>query len=691
MGRNALNYKLKVLYSKDQKSEEKESEKNDSFSVDNATRKKMRKSVRDLLNDEFGVDSEDSYFSLKQFFPEDPPKLSLKDIAGIEHIIKEIQEFIIRPLKHPEIYKMVGVNSPCGVLLQGPPGTGKSHLSLCIAGELGLPFFRISGTSLINGVSGSSEASLRKLFDCAVESSPCIIIIDEIDIVTPKREGSNREMERRIVSQFASCLDNISDKFVVVIGTTSRPDSIDPIIRRNGRIDREISMPMPDESARKSMLEVLCRNISIDHSIDFGIISRMTPGFVGADLKTLINESALIRVNKVYNETNVVDMKKVRKLDDSIVTQGSGSNEDIESVSFSTECSTMNEDNISITDFKGICVDHQEHKKLSSQIDNNDYIVTQDDILEALNKVTPSSRREGFTTIPDISWDDVGALNDLRADLELRIISPIKNSHIYDKLGLDTPSGVLLYGPPGCGKTLLAKAIAKESSANFISIRGPELLNKYVGESEKAVRTVFERARASAPCIVFFDELDSLCAARSSEGNGATERVVNQLLTEMDGVGERKKVFIVAATNRPDIIDPAIMRPGRLDRVIYVPLPNEEGRRDILLKVSKKIPLSNDVDFDIISKYTDGFSGADLSQLVREATLHALDKLRLQGDSIFTETGDIEHKINSLSGLVNQELLLSVISRMKPSVKYEQIEFFENLKLGQTLSKTNCY
>ncbi|KAH7647753.1 hypothetical protein FG379_003317 [Cryptosporidium bovis] len=691
MGRNALNYKLKVLYSKDQKSEEKEPEKNDSFSVDNATRKKMRKSVRDLLNDEFGVDSEDSYFSVKQFFPEDPPKLSLKDIAGIEHIIKEVQEFIIRPLKHPEIYKMVGVNSPCGVLLQGPPGTGKSHLSLCIAGELGLPFFRISGTSLINGVSGSSEASLRKLFDCAVESSPCIIIIDEIDIVTPKREGSNREMERRIVSQFANCLDNISGKFVVVIGTTSRPDSIDPIIRRNGRIDREISMPMPDESARKSMLEVLCRNISIDHSIDFGIISRMTPGFVGADLKTLINESALIRVNKVYNEINVVDIKKVRKLDDSIVPQGLENNEDIESVSFSTECSNINENNISMTDFEGICVNHQEHKKFSSQIDNNDYIVTQDDILEALNKVTPSSRREGFTTIPDISWDDVGALNDLRADLELRIISPIKNSHIYDKLGLDTPSGVLLYGPPGCGKTLLAKAIAKESSANFISIRGPELLNKYVGESEKAVRTVFERARASAPCIVFFDELDSLCAARSSEGNGATERVVNQLLTEMDGVGERKKVFIVAATNRPDIIDPAIMRPGRLDRVIYVPLPNEEGRRDILLKVSKKIPLSNDVNFDIISKYTDGFSGADLSQLVREATLYALDKLRLQGDSIFTETGDIEHKINSLSGLVNQELLLSVISRMKPSVKYEQIEFFENLKLSQTIRKTNGY
>ncbi|KAH8740071.1 hypothetical protein FG386_000898 [Cryptosporidium ryanae] len=684
MGRNALNHKLKSLYLKGSNYEEKESVKSKDSSVENITRKKIRKDVRDLLNDEFGIDSEDSDSIVKQFFPEYPPKLSLKDIAGIEGIIKEIQEFIIRPLKHPEIYKMVGVSSPCGVLLQGPPGIGKSHLSLCIAGELGLPFFRISGTNLINGVSGSSEASLRKLFDCAIESSPCIIIIDEIDIVTPKREGGNREMERRIVSQFASCLDSISNKFVVVIGTTSRPDSIDPIIRRNGRMDREISMPMPDESARKSMLEVLCKNIRIDDSVDFEAISRITPGFVGADLKTLINESALIRINKIYCETKGIEGGKIEILENLTEHQELETNEVIDSISFGTICSNKSEDNASMTDLKDINFQYHENKNQNSDINIDIYTVTQNDILEALNKITPSSRREGFTTIPDISWDDVGALNDLRADLELRIISPIKNPHIYDKCGLEVPSGVLLYGPPGCGKTLLAKAIAKESSANFISIRGPELLNKYVGESEKAVRTVFERARASAPCIVFFDELDSLCATRSSEGNGTTERVVNQLLTEMDGVGERKKVFIVAATNRPDIIDPAIMRPGRLDKVIYVPLPNEEGRRDILLKVSKKTPLSKDIDFDVISKYTDGFSGADLSQLIREATLQALDKLRLQGDLIFTESGDIEHKMNSLSGIVNQELLLSVISRMKPSVKCEQIKFFENIKLGGT-------
>ncbi|OII75366.1 nuclear VCP like protein [Cryptosporidium ubiquitum] len=683
MARSALNNRLTALYSKENstnkiversENERKCYEKDDHNEKE--TRKRIKKSVRDLLNEEFGVTSDGLGNLGQSFFPEDPPKLSLKDIAGIENVIKDIEEFIIRPLKFPDIYRAVGVNSPCGVLLQGPPGTGKSYLSMCIAGELGLPFFKLSGTNLINGVSGTSEASLRKLFDDAMEMAPCLIVIDEIDIVTPKREGSNREMERRLVSQFANCLDKISGKFVVVIGTTSRPDSIDPIIRRNGRMDREVSMPMPDENARKDILQVLCKNVNVDKDVDFRMISRKTPGFVGADLKTLINEAALIRVNKLYDKVrpdkNTVDGQSTLSFD----MQASEKQEVFEIAETSSTMTDEGEPN-SIISEKNIS-DH-------SKLELSSCCVSHEDILEALQNITPSSRREGFTTIPDISWENVGALNELRVDLELRIISPIKNSHIYDKFGLETPSGVLLYGPPGCGKTLLAKAIAKESGANFISIRGPELLNKYVGESEKAVRTVFERARASAPCIVFFDELDSLCAARSSEGNGATERVVNQLLTELDGVGERQKVFVVAATNRPDIIDPAMMRPGRLDRVVYVPLPNEMGRLDILMKVSKKTPLAQDVDFGVISKNTEGFSGADLSQLIREATLKALDKLRISDSSIFSNTDDFDFRINDISGIVTQDLLMSVVSEMKPSVREEQINFFENLKFGQKL------
>ncbi|KAK9172584.1 ATPase family associated with various cellular activities (AAA) family protein [Cryptosporidium meleagridis] len=684
MARSVLNNRLTALYSKESitdkgvekgEQERKLNEKDDY--CEKETRKRIKKSVRDVLNEEFGVES-DSLGNLGQHFSfENPPKLSLKDIAGIENIIRDIEEFVIRPLKFPDIYKAVGVNSPCGVLLQGPPGTGKSYLSMCIAGELGLPFFKLSGPNIISGVSGTSEASLRKLFDDAIEMAPCLIIIDEIDIVTPKREGSNREMERRLVSQFANCLDKISGKFIVVVGTTSRPDSIDPIIRRNGRMDREISMPMPDENARKAILQVLCKDVNLSNDVDFREISRKTPGFVGADLKTLINEAALIRVNKLY---------KRFKLDNNTMNYQSTLSFDLQ-IPDNQAIPEIAETPSEMTDGGQTSTTLLEKPILNNlSFDLSSCLVSHEDILEALENVTPSSRREGFTTIPDISWENVGALNELRVDLELRIISPIKNSHIYDKFGLETPSGVLLYGPPGCGKTLLAKAIAKESGANFISIRGPELLNKYVGESEKAVRTVFERARASAPCIVFFDELDSLCAARSSEGNGATERVVNQLLTELDGVGERRKVFVVAATNRPDIIDPAMMRPGRLDRVIYVPLPNEIGRLDILTKVSKKTPLAKDVDLRVISKNTQGFSGADLSQLIREATLKALDKLRTSDSSIFSNSDDFESRINNISGIVTQDLLISVISGMKPSVREEQINFFENLKLGQKLT-----
>ncbi|OII78129.1 AAA family protein [Cryptosporidium andersoni] len=673
MTRNILNNRLTKLYTKND--ECKQSGSMDSEVSTQENRKKIRKSIRKVLNEEFaGMD--DNYGLLgRSISPEEAPSARLSDIGGIDHIKKDIEEFIIRPIKKPELYKRIGVSAPCGILLQGPPGTGKTHLSLCIAGEVGLPFFRISGPSLISGMSGSSEATLRRLFDNAVENAPCFVLIDEIDIISPKREGNGRDMERRIVAQFANCLDRIVGKFVIVIGTTSRPDAIDPMIRRNGRIDREISMPIPDEISRKHILQVLCRDINMDKNISWNKIARITPGFVGADLKTLVNEAALIRVNKMCSEdsNNHNVIIPIDKFDPEVQYKLLAASkiliqEDIEGYK-----SNSNDINNKEQYIENLDINLGLNREYYSQ-------VLEEDLLEALKHVTPSSRREGFTMIPDTSWDDVGALDELRKDLELRIIAPIKHAHIYDSLGLDTPSGILLYGPPGCGKTLLAKAIARESNANFISIRGPELLNKYVGESERAVRTVFERARSSAPCIIFFDELDSLCATRSSEGNGASERVVNQLLTEMDGVGERKKVFIVAATNRPDIIDPAIMRPGRLDRIIYVSLPSEYGRKDILERITRKTPLANNVDLAAIATKTIGFSGADLNQLVREATLLALDKLRLESNIIFeANKEDIDMQKSSLEGIVTQDLLLSVVKNMSPSVNHEQVQFFEHL------------
>jgi ribosome biogenesis ATPase len=544
------------------------------------------------------------------------PTARYADLGGMESALQDVRELIEYPLTHPEIYAHLGVEPPRGILLHGPPGCGKTLLANAIAGELGVPFFKVSAPEIVSGMSGESEAKVRTLFSDAVKAAPCIVFIDEIDAITPKRETAQREMERRIVAQLLTCMDGLSmdatsGKPVLVIGATNRPDSLDPALRRAGRFDREISLGIPDEAARARILRVMCDRLRLAGDFDFDEIARRTPGFVGADLNALTKEAAVIAVNRIFHE--LFDNGSFHD------ASAEGSSSNIVSADVHGEALASR---ARVSDALRLHTDPLSDEQLAG------LNITMGDFNAAVGKVQPSSKREGFATIPDVTWEDIGALHDVRQELQMAIMEPIRHPQRFAALGLSAPAGVLLYGPPGCGKTLLAKAIASESGASFISIKGPELLNKFVGESERAVRQVFARGRASAPCVIFFDELDALCPRRGadSQSSQSSERVVNQLLTEMDGLESRKAVFVIAATNRPDIIDPAMLRPGRLDKLLYVPLPRPPEREAILRTLTRKTPLADDI---VLSKLAEdarleGFSGADLAGLVREAAVAAL-------------------------------------------------------------------
>jgi len=525
-----------------------------------------------------GLDPRKDLPGTTTFVPEDRPEERLEDLGGIDRILDELKQLVVYPLTHPEVFSHLGVQPPTGVLLHGPPGTGKTKLAHALAGTTGVNFFKVAATEIVSGMSGESEAKIRQLFQAAIANAPSLLFLDEIDAITPKRDSAGREMERRIVAQMLTCMDELQNKFVVVMGCTNRPDALDPALRRAGRFDREISMGIPDEPARARILTKMVSGMRLSGDIDVASLARLTPGYVGADLLALAKEAALNAVTRAF------------------ATLGSD-----------RLCGTA--------DGPPAPFSPEELERLS---------VEMFDFQEALKRVQPSSRREGFTTVPDVTWDDIGALGTVRTELDAAVCEPIRKAELFKKLGLTVPVGVLLFGPPGCGKTLLAKAAANASGANFIAIKGPELLNKYVGESERAVRLVFQRALSSAPCVIFFDELDALVPKRTGEGSSGTERVVNQMLTEMDGVNERSQVFVIAATNRPDIIDPAMLRPGRLDRLLFVPLPTEEGRVEILRTHARHLPLADDVDLDAIAKSAEGFSGADLAGLVRESAYLAI-------------------------------------------------------------------
>ncbi|KAI8918469.1 P-loop containing nucleoside triphosphate hydrolase protein [Powellomyces hirtus] len=619
------------------------------------------------------------------------PTARLSDLGGMDNCVEEVLQLIGMPLKHPEIYLHLGIQPPRGILLHGPPGCGKTALAHAIAGEAGVPFVNISAPSIVSGMSGESEKKLREIFDEAKELAPCLLFIDEIDAITPKRETAQREMERRIVAQLLTCLDDISmdktdNKPVIVIGATNRPDSLDSALRRAGRFDREISIGVPDEKARAKILEKLCCKLRLSGDLNVGKLAKMTPGYVGADLNALTAEAGMSAVKRIFS--TIKDRSVAAEvpaeisgappiaetpaaMDIDIPTMGPAESAEEQVISGIQEMLTTTT-TVSVADFLAACPAPLTPSQLSP------LCIISDDFTLALKKVQPSAKREGFATVPDVSWDDIGALTQVRDELRMAVVEPMRHPEFFERMGIGKAMGVLLYGPPGCGKTLLAKAVANESHCNFISVKGPELLNKYVGESEKAVRMVFARAQASSPCVIFFDELDALCPARSNEAESqSSSRLVNTLLTEMDGMGGRKQVYVLAATNRPDMIDPAMLRPGRLDKALYVDFPTAPERSEILKAVTRQTPLGDDVDLEVVAAdpKCDGYSGADLAALVREAAVAALrEGLKKNG-------GVVGGPLDQQDAWVRQRHFLAAFSKMAPSVGKKDRRRYELLRV----------
>ncbi|XP_035771466.1 nuclear valosin-containing protein-like [Neolamprologus brichardi] len=560
--------------------------------------------------------------------------------------------------------------------------------------EMQLPMLKVSAPELVSGVSGESEQKLRELFDLAVSSAPCILFIDEIDAITPKREVASKDMERRIVAQLLTCMDDVNSLAVpaqlLVIGATNRPDSLDPALRRAGRFDREICMGIPDEAARLRILRTLCRKLTLPEDFDYQQLARLTPGYVGADLMALCREAAMSAVNRVLLETRGPPHSQSQTSAKEPSAGGAPTSTDVTS-----EQQQAADANPAPQEEPG--QNHQQQGELwsvlcllkSTETLSEEKLaglsILMSDFQLSLASVQPSAKREGFATVPDVTWEDVGALQDVREELTMAILAPVRSPEQFRALGLSAPSGVLLAGPPGCGKTLLAKAVANESGLNFISVKGPELLNMYVGESERAVRQVFQRGRNSAPCVIFFDEIDALCPRRSGHESGASVRVVNQLLTEMDGLESRRQVFIMAATNRPDIIDPAVLRPGRLDKTLYVGLPPPADRRTILHTITKggtRPQLEQDVSLEEIAldQRCDGFSGADLTALVREASLNALRTYLKSQPSSAASPGRTHSSGSAADIRVSKHNFEDAFGKVRPSVSTKDQRIYEQLR-----------
>jgi transitional endoplasmic reticulum ATPase len=500
------------------------------------------------------------------------PQVTYEDIGGLTDEIKKVREMIELPLRHPEIFEKLGIEAPKGVLLYGPPGTGKTLLAKAVANESQAHFISISGPEIMSKFYGESEARLREIFKEAREKAPSIIFVDEIDSIAPKREEVTGEVERRVVSQMLSLMDGLEARGkVIVIAATNRPNAIDPALRRPGRFDREIEIKVPDKKGRKDILAIHSRNMPLSDDVNVEKISSVSHGYVGADLEYLCKEAAMKCLRRLLPELNM-----------------------------------------------------EEEKLPPETLDK--LIVNNEDFQKALIEVTPSGMREVFIENPDVKWEEVGGLEDVKRELQEAVEWPMKYPGLYDKLGHKMPRGILLHGPSGTGKTLLAKAVATQSEANFVSVRGPELLSKWVGESERGIREIFRRARQASPCVVFFDEIDSIAPIRGAGGETAvTERVVSQLLTELDGMENMHGVVVLAATNRPDMIDPALLRPGRFDKIIQIPLPDKESRKMILKINAEKIPINDNpddpqrVDIDKIAELTDGLSGADTAAIANTA------------------------------------------------------------------------
>lgn len=538
------------------------------------------------------------------------PRITYDELGGLKNEVQKIREMVELPMRHPELFDKIGVEAPKGVLLYGPPGTGKTLLAKAVAGETNAHFISLSGPEIMGKHYGESEEKIREIFTQAEENAPSIIFIDEIDSIAPKRDEVSGELEKRIVSQLLTLMDGMKSRGkVVVIAATNRPDSIDPALRRPGRFDREIEIGIPDDEGRFEILSIHTRGMPIDEKVDLKQISKTTHGFVGADLEVLSKEAAMKSLRRVLPE-----------------------------------------------------IDYDE-EKISSEILEKIQI-SSDDFRDALKEVSPSALREVQVQVPNVSWDDVGGLDELKEELKEAVEWPIKYKDAYDYVDVESPKGILLHGPPGTGKTLIAKALAKMTESNFISIKGPELLSKWVGESEKGVREIFRKARQAAPCIIFLDEVDALVPRRGSGGSDShvTENVVSQILTEIDGLEELNNVLIIGATNRLDIVDEALLRPGRFDRIIKVPNPDENGRQHIFEIHTKKKPLGNDVKISEIVKLTDNFSGAEIAAVANRAAIAALKRY----------VGGKSENVKEIK--INQQDLIDAVDKVKPRKKEAPIQ-----------------
>ena len=545
--------------------------------------------------------------------------ISYEDIGGIKNEVSRLREMIELPLRHPELFKRLGVEAPKGVLLHGPPGTGKTLLAKAVAHETNANFYTIGGPEIMSKFYGESEERLREIFKKAEENAPAIIFIDEIDSIAPKREEVSGEVERRVVAQLLSLMDGMSSRGkVVVIGATNRINAIDPALRRPGRFDREMEIGVPDREGRLEILQIHTRGMPLEKDVDLGVIANMSHGFVGADLQAVAKEAGIRALRRVLPE-----------------------------IDLTTE-------NIPSEILKKI-------------------IVTMDDFLSVIKEIEPSALREVFVEVPDVNWEDIGGLKDVKQELQEAVEWPLKYHGLFVHSDATPPKGILLYGPPGTGKTLMAKAAAHESEANFISIKGPELLSKWVGESEKGVREVFRKARQAAPCIVFFDEIDAIAPTRGlGSDSHVTERVISQLLTEMDGLEVLSNVIIIAATNRPDIIDAALLRPGRFDRLLYVPPPEKEARMQILKIHTSKKPLADDVNIDTLADQTEGYTGADIAALASAAVMLALrEHIEKYKDPKKAESAKNELKVH----MKNFE---EAMNKIRPLSKHE-IDSYKNI------------
>ncbi|GAB7361154.1 hypothetical protein MBLNU230_g1188t1 [Neophaeotheca triangularis] len=559
-----------------------------------------------------------------------PTDISIRDVGGVDDVIDRMKEMLACPLLWPEKYIKMGVKPPSGILLHGPPGCGKTLITRACAATLRVPFIELLGPSVVSGMSGESEKGIRDRFEEAKKNAPCLIFIDEIDAIAQKRDTAQSQMERRIVAQLLVSMDELESdptKPVIVIAATNRPDSLDPALRRGGRFDTEINLGVPNEHVRELILKTQTRNVNLTEDVDFKQLAKMTAGFVGADLKDLVGKAGSWQMSR-FRETLEAE---AQQLEETRQPQQPPEQEpdtmDLD-IAATTPSETPTRGSASAEAFLRLVDRSYRQNELPDPPGFENDAITMAAFLAAFPSIIPSSKREGFATVPNVSWADIGALRSVREELQTAIVEPIKNPALYATIGIDAPTGVLLWGPPGCGKTLLAKAVAAESKANFISIKGPELLNKYVGESERAVRQVFNRARSSVPCVIFFDELDALVPRRDDSLSEASARVVNTLLTELDGLDTRAGIYVIGATNRPDMIDEAMMRPGRLETPLFVDLPGPEERVEILKTVMRSKPVEEPEGvLELMRRDAcHGYSGADIESLMRKAGQAALKR-----------------------------------------------------------------